>query len=232
MGLFFASYLRLAQEGFRTAALNFRGCSGELNHRARSYHSGETADLDYLYTTLRKREPTTPMAMIGFSLGGNVLLKWLGETSNATSLFAAVAVSVPLELSICATTLDKGFARLYRYRLLSELKQFIAAKRIYLEQLGFIDQAHKIAELGDISKVKSFWQYDDRVVAKLHQFKDVHDYYQQSSSRQFLTLVKVPTLVIQAIDDPFMTPEVLPSHEQLSDAVQLEPTFRTPWASY
>ncbi len=224
--------LRLAQEGFRTAALNFRGCSGELNHRARSYHSGETADLDYLYTTLRKREPTTPMAMIGFSLGGNVLLKWLGETSNATSLFAAVAVSVPLELSICATTLDKGFARLYRYRLLSELKQFIAAKRIYLEQLGFIDQAHKIAELGDISKVKSFWQYDDRVVAKLHQFKDVHDYYQQSSSRQFLTLVKVPTLVIQAIDDPFMTPEVLPSHEQLSDAVQLEPTFRTPWASY
>ena len=216
--------LKLAQEGFRTAALNFRGCSGELNHRARSYHSGETADLDYLYNTLRKREPNTPMGMIGFSLGGNVLLKWLGEISDKTSLFAAVAVSVPLQLNICATTLDKGFSRLYRYRLLSELKEFISAKRIYLEQLGLIDEAQKIVELGDITKITSFWQYDDRVVATLHQFKDVHDYYQQSSSRQFLAFIKVPTLVIQAIDDPFMTPEVLPSHEQLSDVVQLEVT--------
>jgi len=213
---------KLTHDGFRTAALNFRGCSGELNHRARCYHSGETEDLDLLYTTLREREPNMPIGVVGFSLGGNVLLKWLGESAKSLFLFAAVAVSVPLQLSICATTLDKGFAKLYRYRLISELKQFISDKKVYLEVLGLIDEAYKITNLGDISQIKSFWQYDDQVVAKLHSFKDAQDYYHQSSSQQFLKLITVSTLIIHAIDDPFMTPEVLPNKEQLSDFVSLE----------
>ena len=216
---------QLTLDGFRTAALNFRGCSGELNHRAQCYHSGETADLDFLYLTLRAREPNTPIGMVGFSLGGNVLLKWLGESSNNRSfLFAAVAVSVPLQLDICATTLDKGFAKLYRSRLISELKQFITDKKVYLESIGQVDEANKITRLGDVSQIKSFWEYDDRVVAKLHGFNDAHDYYQQSSSRRFLKFIRVPTLVIQAIDDPFMTPDVLPINEHLSDFVSLEVT--------
>jgi predicted alpha/beta-fold hydrolase len=170
------------------------------------------------------REPETAFAVVGFSLGGNVLLKWLGEQSCNLSLFAAIAVSVPLELSICATKLDSGFSKIYRENLISELKDFIKAKQGYLEKLGRNLEANKIAQLGDLSDVKSFWQYDEQVVARLHGFKDVKDYYHRSSSRQFLKSIDINTLVIQSIDDPFMTKYVLPSVSELSSSVNLEVT--------
>ncbi len=212
----------LLKQGFRSAAINFRGCSGSSNNRARSYHSGETEDIDFLYQTLRQREPETPLGAVGFSLGGNVLLKWLGEQGDRLKLFAAVAVSVPLVLGICATKLDKGFAKLYRVKLLNELKAYMQTKLLHLESSGQTQEAMKVRELGDLSAIDSFWQYDDRVVAKLHGFNDVHDYYRRSSSRQYLKSISVPTLLIQAIDDPFMTQEVLPSPDEISPQVQLE----------
>jgi predicted alpha/beta-fold hydrolase len=214
----------LVLQGYRTVALNFRGCSGEFNHSARCYHSGETEDIQFLYQVLRMREPETAFAVVGFSLGGNVLLKWLGEQSCNLSLFAAIAVSVPLELSICATKLDSGFSKIYRENLISELKDFIKAKQGYLEKLGRNLEANKIAQLGDLSGVKSFWQYDEQVIARLHGFKDVKDYYHRSSSRQFLKSIDINTLVIQSIDDPFMTKYVLPSVSELSSSVNLEVT--------
>jgi predicted alpha/beta-fold hydrolase len=214
----------LLQQGFRSATLNFRGCSGEYNRLARSYHSGETEDIQFLYQTVRQREPTTPMAVIGFSLGGNVLLKWLGEQGNQLNLFAAVAVSVPLVLSTCADKLDNGFSKFYRANLLRELKHYVSAKQRHLEKLGATQEADKIKQLGDLSTIQSFWQYDDRVVAPLHGFRNVHDYYQRSSSRQFLKTITVPTLLIQAVDDPFMTTDVLPRLDELSPTVQLEIT--------
>ncbi len=214
----------LLQQGFRSVALNFRGCSGEYNRLARCYHSGETEDIHFLYQTLRQREPNTAMAVLGFSLGGNVLLKWLGEQGDQLDLFAAVAVSVPLLLNVCATKLDNGFSKLYRANLLRELKYYVLAKQAAHEKLGAPQEADKIKQLGDLSTIHSFWQYDDRVVAPLHGFANVHDYYQRSSSRQFLKLITVPTLVIQAHDDPFMTTEVLPDADELSPSVQLEIT--------
>ena len=213
----------LSNNGFRSVVLNFRGCSGEYNHTARCYHSGETEDIHFLYQTLRQREPNTPMAAIGFSLGGNVLLKWLGEQTQL-SLFAAVAVSVPFLLNACATKLDQGFSKVYRKHLLDELKDYIREKHRYLLQLNQHEEANKLAQLGDLSDINSFWQYDNRVVAKLHGFKNSLDYYQRSSSRQFLKTITVPTLLIQAIDDPFMTESVIPSLDELSSCVQLEQT--------
>lgn len=214
----------LLTQGFRSVALNFRGCSGEYNHSARCYHSGETEDIHFLYQTLRQREPDTPFAAVGFSLGGNVLLKWMGEQGSKLTLFAAVAVSVPLVLSICATKLDKGFSKMYRGNLLRELKHYVWAKQRHLEKVGKLIEASKIEQLGDLSRIKSFWQYDDRVVARLHGFKNVQDYYQRSSSRQFLKSITIPTLVVQAIDDPFMTQEVLPDLNELSSSIHLEIT--------
>ena len=214
----------LLQQGFRSVALNFRGCSGEYNRLARCYHSGETEDIDFLYQTLRQCEPNTPMAAIGFSLGGSVLLNWLGKQGDQISLFAAVAVSVPLELNVCATKLDHGFSRLYRANLLRELKQYVLAKQRHLIKLRAMDEAAKIQQLGDLSSIESFWQYDDRIVAPLHGFHNVHDYYRRSSARQFLKSITVPTLLIQALDDPFMTPEVLPHKDELSPSVLLEIT--------
>ena len=214
----------LWQYGLRSAALNFRGCNGEYNRLARSYHSGETEDIDFLYQTLRQREPTTPIAVVGFSLGGNVLLKWLGEQGDKVSLCAAVAVSVPLVLSTCASKLDTGFSKLYRAKLLHDLKRYVAEKKHHLVAISATEEAEKIQQLGDLSPIKSFWQYDDKVVAPLHGFADAHDYYQRSSSRQFLKKISVPTLVIQAQDDPFMTIDVLPHADELSPNVQLEVT--------
>ena len=214
--------LVLNKQGFRSAAINFRGCSGQSNNRARSYHSGETEDVHFLYQTLRQREPNTPFAAIGFSLGGNVLLKWLGEQGQNLNLFAAVAVSVPLVLGICATKLDSGFSKLYRRNLLDELKTYMRIKREHLEKIECLDEAQKIKELGDLSTIHSFWEYDDRVVAQLHGFSNVHDYYNRSSSRQYLKFITAPTLVIQAVDDPFMTTDVLPALDEVSPHVQLE----------
>ncbi|MGZ5077120.1 MAG: hydrolase [Methylobacter sp.] len=212
----------LLKQGFRSAALNLRGCSGASNDRARSYHSGETEDIHFLYQTLRQREPETPLGVVGFSLGGNLLLKWLGEQGDRLNLFAAVAVSVPLLLDICATKLDTGFAKCYRGNLLRELKIYMRVKLQHLEQIARFEEADKIKALGDLSGINSFWQYDDRVVAKLHGFNDVHDYYRRSSSRQYLKSIALPTLLIQAVDDPFMTQEVLPSPDELSTYVHLE----------
>jgi predicted alpha/beta-fold hydrolase len=216
----------LARQGFRSAAVNFRGCSGEPNRTARAYHSGETGDLDHVYRVLSGRHPDTPLAAAGYSLGGNVLLKWLGERGGAVGLFAAAAVSVPLLLDRCASRMDRGWSRIYRDRLVHELKEYIACKQRHLEAAGQPLEAAKLRDLGNLAEVRSFWEYDDRVVARLYGFRDVHDYYGQSSARQYLRGISLPTLIVQARDDPFMTPDVLPEEAELSDFVHLEVSER------
>ena len=212
--------------GLRSVSLNFRGCSGTPNNLARGYHSGDTDDINFLYQTIRQREPDTKMAVVGFSLGGNVLLKWLGEQGSELSLHAAVAISVPLLLAECASKLDNGFSRIYRHRLIQDLIHYIQTKHIHLQKIGANNEALKIAQLGDLSAIKSFWQYDDRVVAKLHGFNNVHHYYQLCSSKQYLSRIKVATLLIQSRDDPFMTSKILPSMDELSANISLEITDR------
>ena len=214
----------LLQQGFRSAALNFRGCSGQQNNTSRCYHSGETGDFDFVYQTLRNRFPCLPMAAVGFSLGGNVLLKWLGERAEGVDLFAAVSVSAPLLLDKCATRLDRGLSRLYRRVLLTELKAYVQDKHRHLLSIDNVQEAELLAGLGDLSGIRSFWEYDDQVVARLYGFGSATDYYRRSSSRQFLKAIRVPTLLVQAVDDPFMTAEVLPAADELSDCVRLEVT--------
>jgi len=211
-------------QGIRTVTLKFRGCSGEPNDLARGYHSGDTGDINFIYQIIKQREPETPIAAIGFSLGGNVLLKWLGEQGDTLELKAAVAVSVPFLLAECASKLDSGFSQNYRRYLIAELIQYMADKLKHLKHIGATQEIQKIQKLGELSHIKSFWQYDDQVVAKLHGFKNVHDYYQRSSSRQFLKHIRIPTLILQADDDPFMTPEVIPEPAELSAQVKLELT--------
>lgn len=213
-----------ARRGWRSVALNFRGCGGEPNRTARCYHSGDTEDLDFLYRHLRQQIPQAPLAAVGFSLGGNVLLKWLGERSGEVDLLGAAAVSVPLQLDRCADRLDCGFSRLYRDRLLRELKDYIRHKRAHLQGLGQVGEWEKLDRLGDLSDIRSFWEYDGRVVARLYGFRDAADYYRQSSSRQYLQDIRVPTLIVQARDDPFTTPDILPGEDEISPHVRLEVT--------
>jgi len=212
----------LSLHDIASVAMNFRGCSGHPNRLARSYHSGETEDIDFVYRTLRKRYPRRTLYAVGFSLGGNVLLKWLGESGNQLTLAGAASVCAPLVLSECATRMDQGFSRIYRNNLLRELKHYIAEKQRHLEHIGATDEAEKLRELGDLSSIQSFWQYDDRVVARIHGFASAEDYYRRSSAKSFLRTIRVPTLLIQAADDPFMTSAVLPSPAELANSINFE----------
>lgn len=213
--------LALIRFGFRSVALNFRGCSGRPNDRANAYHSGETGDLDHVYREIRRQEPDTPIAVVGFSLGGNMLLKWLGEQGPKLDLFAAVAISVPFELDKCADRMDRGFSRLYRNMLLNDLNRYMSIKHQHLVNKGLHKEARRISTLGDLSGIRSFWEYDNRVVAPLYGFRDAKDYYEQSSSRGYLQNIAVPTLLLQAQDDPFLGSDIIPEPSEIPSHVKL-----------
>lgn len=203
--------------GWRGVVMHFRGCSGEPNRLPRSYHSGDTGDLARVITRLRERRDVAALAAVGYSMGGNVLLKWLGEQGAGAGLDAAVAVSVPFTLSLAADRLAHGFSRIYQQRLIDDLRTKLRRK---------FSRGRCPIDLDKASSSRNFWEFDDRVTAPLHGFEDVHDYYARSSSRQYLHGIRVPTLILHAEDDPFMTPEVIPSPDELSTCTRLEVSAR------
>ncbi len=201
------------EHGWRGVVMHFRGCSDEPNRLPRSYHSGETTDLAYVVDLLRQREPETPLFVIGFSLGGNVLLKWLGEVGAQAPIKAAVAVSVPFLLGESAKRLDQGFSRVYQWGLMRSMRNAVAEKRRRMKLPIKIE---------DLSQLKTFRDFDEHITAPLHGFAGADDYYHRSSSRQYLKGIMVPTLLIHAEDDPFMTTSVIPDKQKLSDSTTLE----------
>ncbi|MEN8761090.1 MAG: hydrolase [Thiogranum sp.] len=203
----------LNHSGFQVVLLNFRGCSGEPNRLPRSYHSGDTDDVDTILERLVRQQPQRPVYIVGTSLGGNVLLKWLGEHPDQTLVKKAVAISVPFELNIAAHRLERGFSRLYQAHLLYKLRRSTRSK------------AARIAlpiDVSRLSRIRSFRQFDDQVTAPLHGFDGVDDYYRRASSRPFIKNIKTPTLILHAADDPFMTPDAVPEEDELGPGVQLE----------
>lgn len=204
---------------WRAVVMHFRGASDEPNRLARHYHSGDTADFDYLVRLIRVREPEVPLAAVGYSLGGNVLLKWLGEAERSYELRAAVAVSVPFDLAVAADTMTKGAAKMYQWYLLRRLRQQLKHKFTHKKPQGTLP-----IPIARLKKLRRFWDFDDAVTAPLHGFVDAHDYYARSSSRQYLQHITVPTLIIHAKDDPFMSPEAIPEPCELAPAVSLEIT--------
>lgn len=212
----------LSAQGWASLALNCRGASGRQNNLPRGYHAGSSDDLQQVLLHVASRFPASPRAIVGFSLGGNMTLKMLGEADPVVPLFAGVAVSVPLLLPVCADRMDTGFSRVYRKHFMVELVAYWEAKMQHLQKAGDDLAASRVREQLKRGPFRSFWQFDNDLVAPLHGFNDVHDYYSRSSARQFLHRINVPTLVIQAHDDPFMTPGVLPAAEELSPAVHFE----------
>lgn len=205
----------LVNNGYRGVLMHFRSCSGELNRLPRLYHSGETGDPLHVMETLRRRFPDTPMAMVGYSLGGNALLKLLGELGDKSPLTTAVVVSVPMRLDICTDRINSGFSRLYQRRLLKSMIRVCLKKHAHSPLPVNID-------INAVARSRSFWEFDNEFTAKMHGFADVHDYYQRSSSRQFLKNIVTPTLIIQAKDDPLTSADVIPAAHELSPAVTLE----------
>lgn len=198
------AFLALADHGMRAVGLNFRGCSGEANRTPRFYHSGETEDVGFVLDFLRERLPARPLMALGFSLGGNVLLKYLGEqgTKNAAPLSAAVAISVPYDLSAGADALERGgMAKIYVDYFLRSLLAKVRAKREILAN---------ILDLDAVWASTTLREFDDAATAKLHGFTDAEDYYQKSSSNCFIPSIRVPTLLLHSRDDPFLPAAALP----------------------
>jgi hypothetical protein len=202
------------RRGWRGVALNFRSCSGEMNRLARFYHSGDTGDLDEVVTLLAARHAGTPIGAVGVSLGGNVLLKWLGERGEGAPLRAAAGISVPFDLAACARVLDRGLPRLlYTSNFMRTLRAKVRAKaRAYP---GFVDVAAAL-------RARTFAEYDEVVTAPLGGFRDALDYWTRSSSGPYLARIRRPTLVINALDDPFVPRGTLPDPAALAPHVTVD----------
>lgn len=203
---------QVARLGGRGVLLHFRGAA-KPNRLPRSYHSGETGDLGNLLTLLRKRFPTAPLAAVGYSLGGNVLLKYLGEQGTRSPLACAVAVSIPFDLEGSAHAIGRGFARVYQNYLLNAMRGVVTQK----QQSGIIN--HPLPEL---TKLRDFHHFDDAVTAPLNGFADARDYYSRSSCRPLLGQIETPTLILHSRDDPFTGPDVIPTKQELSAAIRFE----------
>lgn len=210
-----ATALRLNAGGWRTVALQLRGAGAVPNRTARYYNHGDTADLRHLWQQLRLRHPQARLATVGWSLGANVLLNALAQEGAAAPLAAAVAASAPLQLVPCAERLRRGFSRVYQKRLLDALKLSLATRHRAIPVPEGVDLAGALSA-GD------FFEFDDRYTAPLNGYRDAADYYARCSGGSKLAAIRVPTRIVNAIDDPFMTPEILPTVEALAPSVTLE----------
>lgn len=201
--------------GWHGVVAHFRGCSGEDNRLPRAYFAGDSVDIERMLQHVKAGHPEVPVHAVGVSLGGNALLKWLGETGEAAaaSVARAASVSAPLDLAAAGNTLDRGFNRyVYTARFLATLKRKALKKASRFP--GTLDARA-------IAAATTFREFDTLVTARLHGFRDADDYWLKVSSKPLLPSISVPTLVINAKNDPFLPAWALPRLDEVSPAVTL-----------
>lgn len=203
------------QLGMRCVLMHFRGAGSKPNRLLRSYHAGETNDLDTIIKYLNYKEPKSQKMAIGISMGGSVLLKWLCENGKQPWIKKALAMSVPFELDVSAKCIDQGFSKVYQKHMLSSLKKNIINKiETYSIKYPF--------SISELMSFNDFYTFDDKVTAPMFGFKNALHYYKIASCRQYLSGIHTPTLILHALDDPFMNKSVIPLPHQLSPEVTLE----------
>jgi uncharacterized protein len=210
-----AMMLALRDLGWRGAIPHFRSCSGELNRLPRAYHSGDSAEIGWMLERFKRTAGDAPLFAVGVSLGGNALLKWLGESGDAARacVAGAAAISAPLDLSAGADAIERGFSMVYTRMFLKTLKRKIAQKaRLHADAF----------DVRRLRRVRTMREFDDAFTAPVHGFRDAADYYARSSAKQFLDRIRVPTLVLNARNDPFLPGRHLPDVAQVSNFVTLE----------
>ena len=211
-----ALMVALMARGWHGVVPHFRGCSGELNLMPRAYHSGDHEEARALLAAIRARVPAeTIIYVVGISVGGSVLLNWLGREGEdaARVITAAAAVSTPLDLTAAGIAIGQGFNRIYTQNFLGTLKPKSFA------------MASRFSGLLDVSKVRrarTMYDFDDAVTAVLHDFAGAEDYWRRASAKPWLAGVGVPTLVLNARNDPFVPMESLPGPDNVSADVLLE----------
>lgn len=203
------------ERGWRLLLPHFRGCSGEANRLPRAYHSGDTVEADWILRRAFERAAGRSLYAAGVSLGGNVLLKWLGEQGGEASriVHAAAAISAPLDLTAAGSALERGFNRIYARMFLATL---VAKSMDIIARFPGLFDAERAA------RARTLREFDDAVTAPLHGFADVADYWTRASSKPFLRAIRVRTLVLNARNDPFMPAQHLPERHEASATVTLE----------
>ena len=200
---------RLFDCGVRGVGLNFRGCGGAVNRTARFNHAGETGDLSFVAEHLRRRFPGRPIGAIGFSLGGHVILKYLGERGAESPIGAAATICVPFDLAASCDRISRGFmGGLYTSYFLRSLRRKVRAKQALLD--GIIDT-------GPALHARTLREFDDVLTAPLHGFADAADYYAKADARPLLPRIRVPALLIQSRDDPIASPDAIPREQVASN---------------
>ncbi|WP_434665998.1 hydrolase [Aeromonas sp. NJAU223] len=224
-------FAHLQRQGNDAVLMHFRGCSGEPNRLLQAYHSGAIEDAEALIAELGRRFPGKPMVAIGYSLGGNMLVNLLARACPR-ELTAAVVISAPLLLASCADRVNQGFSRVYQRYLLSTMRENLQSKIRHQVAAQATWQPEQVARIATLR------EFDEQVTAPLHGFDSAEHYYQRCSGLGMLARIPIPTLVIHAADDPFMTGAVIPKPEQLSPHVRYELSRRgghvgflhgTPW---
>ncbi len=187
--------------GWDAVAWNCRGCSGEMNRLPKFYHHGATEDLAAVIEHAQKKY--SHIVLIGFSMGGSLTLKYLGERKGVVNpaIKSATVFSVPCDLGSSARELDKPNKKFYLNRFLKKLEKKIHTKSLLFPEL---------ITASDFHQIKSFREFDNRYTAPLHGFKDADDFYEQASSKPFISSIQIPTLIVNAINDPFLPPECYP----------------------
>jgi uncharacterized protein len=215
----------IGSRGWGADLMIFRSCGAELNRSDRSYHSGETSDLAFVVDQLGLEHRESSLGIVGVSLGGNVLLKYLGERGdNAPSIVrGAVAVSVPFDLAASADNINQGFSRVYQEFFLQSLRRKAAAKALRSGLPILAERARA---------TRTLREFDDVITAPLHGFSDANDYYNRCSSIHSLGEIRIKTLLISAADDPFLPPEVLKSVQTLAEENHALELDFLPWGGH
>jgi predicted alpha/beta-fold hydrolase len=210
-----AMLAEVASRGWRGSVLHFRGCSGEPNRLARAYHSGDSEEVDWVLRRMRERAGGTAFYAAGISLGGNALAKWLGERGDEARdiVDRAAAISAPLDLMAAGDALERGFSMAYTRHFLATLKKTALEKLVRFPGLFDGDRVRASKTLRD---------FDNLVTAPLHGFRDTDDYWTRASSKPWLASIRVPTILLNARDDPFLPESALPAPDEVSSAVTLE----------
>jgi predicted alpha/beta-fold hydrolase len=201
--------------GLQFVVPHFRGCSGELNLGPRAYHSGDFAEIDWILARLSERAAGAPLRVVGVSLGGNALMRWAGETGDgaARRVASIASVSAPLDLAAGGEAIGRGFNRqVYNRMFLQSMKPKALAK--LAQHPGLFDRQRLMA-------ARDLYEFDDVFTAPLHGFRNTDDYWSRASSKPVLRHVRVPALVLNARNDPFVPASCLPVAGEVSSSVRL-----------
>jgi uncharacterized protein len=211
-----ALMLAVGKCGWRGVVPHFRGCGGEPNRLPRAYHSGDHAEIAAMLDAIRRDvPPPVPVFAVGVSLGGSALLNWLGRAGASASKFvtAAAAISAPLDLMAAGIAISRGLNRVYTRHFLGTLKP---------KALAMAARFPELLDVARIRRARTMWDFDDAVTAPLHGFAGTDDYWSRASSKPWLARIEVPTLVLNARNDPFIPAHSLPTPREVSRFVTLE----------